>query len=206
MKTDVITLDGKKAGDIELDKAIFGLDARPDILHRVVNWQLAHRRQGTHAVKFRSDITGTTAKMYRQKGTGRARHGSGKANIFIGGGRAFGPISRSHAQKLPKKVRKLGLKTALSVKTDAGELKIVDSLGGDKVKTKDICKKLEKLGVGSVLFITAGDGHDSFARAIRNIPNVDVIKSEGANVYDILRHDILVVTKDAVKELEGRLK
>ena len=157
MKTDVMKLDGGKAGQVDLNKEIFGLEARADILHRVVNWQLAKRRAGTHAVKFRSDINARKKKLYRQKGTGGARHGARSANIFVGGGRAFGPIPRDHGHKLQKKVRKLGLKTALSVKASDKKLMVVDSLDFKSGKTADLQKKLGKLGVSNALFIDGAE-------------------------------------------------
>ncbi|WP_417457561.1 50S ribosomal protein L4 [Kordiimonas sp.] len=206
MKTDVLTLDAKKAGDIELDDAIFGVTARADILHRVVNWQLAKRRAGTHAVKFRSDIARTGKKFGRQKGGGGARHGNRRSNIFVGGGRAFGPIPRDHGFDLPKKVRKLGLKTALSAKVADGKLIIVDVAELKEGKTKELKVKLEKLGLANALFVDGAEVNENFKRAVSNIPNVDILPSQGANVYDILRRDTLVLTKAAVAKLEERLK
>ncbi|MEE8371951.1 MAG: 50S ribosomal protein L4 [Sphingomonadales bacterium] len=206
MKADIVTLDGKKKGDIELADSIYGLEGRSDILHRVVNWQLAKRRAGTHAVKFRSDVTGTQKRMYAQKGTGRARHGTSKVNIFIGGGRAFGPLPRDHGYKLQKKVRTLGLKTALSVKQAEKKLIVVDSLDIKEAKTAALRKKLAKLGVSNALFIDGPEVGEKFGQALANIPNLDVLPSQGINVYDILRRDTLVLTKDAVAALEERLK
>lgn len=206
MKTNVLTLDAKKAGDIELDEAIFGVAARADILHRVVNWQLAKRRAGTHAVKFRSDISRTGARFGRQKGGGTARHGSRRSNIFIGGGRAFGPIPRDHGFSLPKKVRKLGLKSALSAKQADGKLIVVDTADLKEGKTKELRAKLEKLGVSNALFVDGPEVNENFLRAVQNIPNVDVLPSQGANVYDILRRDTLILTKAAVETLGERLK
>jgi large subunit ribosomal protein L4 len=206
MKTDVLTLDAKKAGDIELDDAIFRVTARADILHRVVNWQLAKRRAGTHAVKFRSDIARTGKKFGRQKGGGGARHGDRRSNIFIGGGRAFGPIPRDHGFDLPKKVRKLGLKTALSAKAADGKLIIVDVAELKEGKTKELVAKLGKLGLANALFVDGVEVNENFKRAVANIPNIDVLPSQGANVYDILRRDTLVLTKAAVAKLEERLK
>ncbi len=206
MKTNVLTLDAKKAGDIELDEAIFGVSARADILHRVVNWQLAKRRAGTHAVKFRSDISRTGARFGRQKGGGTARHGSRRSNIFVGGGRAFGPIPRDHGFSLPKKVRKLGLKSALSSKQAEGKLIVVDAAELKDGKTKELQAKLEKLGVSNALFVDGAEVNANFLRAAQNIPNVDVLPSQGANVYDILRRDTLVLTKAAVETLGERLK
>lgn len=206
MKTNVITLEGKKAGDIELSDAIFGLDKRVDILHRVVTWQLAKRRAGTHQVKFRSDIAGTTKRVGRQKGGGTARHGNRKTNIFIGGGRAFGPVTRDHGFKLQKKVRTLGLKTALSSKASDKKLIIVDDASSKDGKTASLLKILGKLGLTSALFISGDKVNENFSRAISNIPKIDALPVQGINVYDILRRDTLVLTKAAVQNLEERLK
>ncbi len=206
MKSDIVTLDGKKAGDIELKESIFGLEARPDILQRVVRWQLAKRRAGTHAVKFRSDIAGSGAKIYRQKGTGRARHGTKKVNIFVGGGRAFGPLPRDHGFKLPKKVRVLGLKVALSAKQAAKKLIVIDSLDLKDGKTAGLKKKLEKLGLANALFVGGAVVDEGFQKALSNLPNLDVLPSQGINVYDILRRDTLVLSKEAVASLEERLQ
>lgn len=206
MKADVITLDGKKAGDIDLADAIYGLDSRADILHRVVNWQLAKRRAGTHAVKFRSDIQGSQAKIYKQKGMGKARHGNRKANLFRGGGRAFGPLVRDHGYALPKKIRALGLKTALSVKKSGKKLIVVDAIDMKDAKTAALIKKLGKLGLASALFVDGAEVNENFKLALSNIPNVDVLPSQGLNVYDILRRDTLVLTKAAVEKIEERLK
>ena len=206
MKTDVITLEGKKAGDIDLSKEIFGLEKRADILHRVVTWQLAKRRAGTHAVKFRSDIARTGARFGNQKGGGRARHGSRRSNIFIGGGRAFGPIPRDHGHSLNKKIRTLGLKTALSAKLADKKLVVVDSFDLKDMKTKSLVAKLEKLGLNSALFIDGADVNENFLRAASNIIGVDALPTQGANVYDILRRDTLVLSKAAVEKLGERLK
>ncbi len=206
MKADVLKLDGSKAGEIELKKDIFGLKPRADILHRVVTWQLAKRRAGTHAVKFRSDIKTTGKKVYRQKGTGSARHGDRGANIFVGGGRAFGPIPRDHGFKLPKKVRALGLKTALSTKAQDKRLIVLDNAELKAPKTADLVKKLKKLGVTSALFVDGAEVNENFKQALSNIPLVDVLPTQGINVYDILRRDVLVLTKSAVKNLEARFK
>ncbi len=206
MKADVLKLDGSKAGEIELKKDIFGLKPRADILHRVVTWQLAKRRAGTHAVKFRSDIKTTGKKAYRQKGTGSARHGDRGANIFVGGGRAFGPIPRDHGFKLPKKVRALGLKTALSTKAQDKRLIVLDNAELKAPKTADLVKKLKKLGVTSALFVDGAEVNENFKQALSNIPLVDVLPTQGINVYDILRRDVLVLTKSAVKNLEARFK
>ncbi len=206
MKTDVITLDGKKAGDIQLSKDIFGLEARADILHRVVTWQLNKRRAGTHAVKFRSDIAGTTKRVGKQKGGGTARHGSRKSNIFRGGGRAFGPIVRSHATKLPKKIRALGLKTALSAKAASKKIVVLDSLSMKDAKTQGMIKKLDKLGLSSALFVDGGEVDANFGNAINNVPKMNVLPIEGINVYDILKADTLVLSKAAVAKLEERFQ
>lgn len=206
MKTNVLTLDAKKAGDIDLDEAIFGVTARADILHRVVNWQLAKRRAGTHAVQFRSDVSRTGARFGRQKGGGTARHGARSANIFVGGGRAFGPIPRDHGYSLPKKIRKLGLKSALSAKQASGKIIVVDAAELKDAKTKDLQAKLEKLGLTNALFLDGAEVNENFLRAAQNIPNVDVLPTQGANVYDILRRDTLVLTKAAVAQLGERLK
>lgn len=205
MKQQVLTLDAKKDGEIELKEAVFGVDVRADILHRVVNWQLAKRRSGTHAVKFRSDIARTSKKFGNQKGGGGARHGSRRSNIFVGGGRAFGPIPRDHGHDLPKKIRALGLKSALSSKVASEQLIIVDAAELKEGKTKVLQEKLNKLGVKSALFIDGADVNENFLRAVSNIPMVDVLPSQGANVYDILRRDTLVLTKAAVEKLEERL-
>ncbi len=206
MKADVLKLDGGKAGQIDLKKDIFGLEARADILHRVVTWQLAKRRAGTHAVKFRGDIAGTTKRVGRQKGGGTARHGNRKSNIFIGGGRAFGPIPRDHGFKLPKKVRSLGLKTAISTKAAGKQLIVLENVNLKAAKTADLVKKLKKLGVSNALFVDGAEVNENFKKALSNIPHVDVLPSQGLNVYDILKHEVLVLTQAAVKNLEERFK
>ncbi len=206
MKCAVTTLENKEVGEIDLDDAIFGLIPRADILARMVNWQLAKRRAGTHKVEGRSDVTGTTQRMYRQKGTGRARHGPPKVSQFRGGGRAFGPVLRSHAHKLPKKVRKLALKSALSAKAAEGKLVVIESAEVETPKTGELARRFGALGWSSALVIGGATLDEAFVRAARNIPNVDVLPEQGANVYDILRRDTLVLTKDAVGALEARLK
>ncbi|RMF12676.1 MAG: 50S ribosomal protein L4 [Alphaproteobacteria bacterium] len=206
MKTDVLTLDAKKAGSIELDEGIFGLPERADILQRVVVWQLAKRRAGTQKVKGRSEVSGTTKKWGRQKGGGTARHGNRKANIFRGGGKAHGPRPRSYEQGLPKKVRRLGLKTALSAKQADGNLIVVDDLAIKEPKTKVLSEKLAKLGLTSALFVDGAAVNENFKRAVVNLPNLDVLPVQGANVYDILRREKLVLTKAAVESLVERLK
>ncbi|MBL6597471.1 MAG: 50S ribosomal protein L4 [Alphaproteobacteria bacterium] len=205
MKLSVKTLDAQEKGDIELDDSIFGIEPRRDILARVVNWQLAKRRAGTHKVKLVGEIRGTTAKPFRQKGTGRARQGSARAAQFRGGATVHGPVVRSHAHDLPKKVRRLGLKCALSAKQAEGKLIVLDSVEGSG-KTKDLAKQFAALGWDSVLVIDGPEPNSSFKRAAHNIPKVDVLPTQGANVYDILRRDTLVLTRDAVEHLEARLK
>ncbi len=205
MKLTVRNLDNQEVGDIELSEAVFGLPVRRDILARVVNWQLSKRRAGTHKTKGVSDISGTTKKPYRQKGTGRARQGSLRSPQFRGGAVIFGPVVRSHEFGLQKKVRRLGLKTALSAKQAEGKLVVVDEARLDDAKTKALRSRFEALGWGSVLIID-GAVNESFARAARNLPKVDVLPEQGANVYDILRRDTLVLTRAAVQQLEARLK
>jgi large subunit ribosomal protein L4 len=206
MKADVTTLDAKKAGTVELSDEVFGLEPRADILHRMVRYQLAKRRAGTAASKDRSQINATTAKMYRQKGTGRARHGSKKAPIFRGGGKAFGPKPRDHAIELPKKVRALALRHALSSKAKTDTLVVIENCELKGGKTKELKSRFAKLGLGSALIVDGAEVHDAFARAARNIPKVDVLPVQGINVYDILRHDTLVLTKAALEALEARFK
>jgi large subunit ribosomal protein L4 len=205
MKLTVRNLDNQEVGDIELSEAVFGLPVRRDILTRVVNWQLSKRRAGTHKTKGISDISGTTKKPYRQKGTGRARQGSLRSPQFRGGAVIFGPVVRSHEFGLQKKVRRLGLKTALSAKQAEGKLVVVDEARLDDAKTKALRSRFEALGWGSVLIID-GAVNESFARAARNLPKVDVLPEQGANVYDILRRDTLVLTRAAVQQLEARLR
>lgn len=205
MKFTVVNLRNETVGEVELEDSIFGLPARTDILHRVVTWQLAKRRAGTHKTKGISEISGTTAKPYRQKGTGRARQGSRRSPQFRGGATIFGPVVRSHEYDLPKKVRKLGLRTALSVKAAEGKLVILDEAKADTHKTKAIAESLAKLGLGSVLFVDA-ERDTNFERAIANIPYVDLLPQEGANVYDILRRDTLVLTQAAAAKLVERLR
>ena len=205
MKLTVRNLDNEEVGDIELAEEVFGLPVRRDILARVVNWQLAKRRAGTHKTKGISDISGTTKKPYKQKGTGRARQGSLRSPQFRGGAVIFGPVVRSHEFDLQKKVRRLGLKTALSAKQAEGKLIVIDAAKVDEPKTKALRARLDALGWESVLIID-GAVNENFARAARNLPKVDVLPQLGANVYDILRRDTLVLTRDAVTQLEARLK
>jgi large subunit ribosomal protein L4 len=206
MKLDVITLEAGKAGDIDLNDDIFGLEPRADLLHRVVRWQRAKAQAGTHSVLGKSDVSYSTKKIYRQKGTGGARHGSRKAPIFRHGGVYKGPTPRSHAFDLPKKVRALGLKHALSAKVAAGELVIVDSLNLADAKTSAVAKAVKENGWKRVLVIDGAEVNENFARAARNLEGVDVLPSMGANVYDILRRDTLVLTRAGVEALEARLK
>jgi large subunit ribosomal protein L4 len=205
MKLTVRNLDNKEVGDIDLADEVFGLPVRSDILARVVNWQLAKRRAGTHKTKGISDISGTTKKPYKQKGTGRARQGSLRSPQFRGGAVIFGPVVRSHEFGLQKKVRKLGLKTALSAKQAEGKLVVIDAASVAEAKTKALRSQFATLGWESVLIID-GAVDEGFAKAARNLPKVDVLPSVGANVYDILRRDTLVLTRAAVEQLEARLK
>jgi large subunit ribosomal protein L4 len=209
MKLKVTDISNKAQGEVEIDDAvfadIFGRTVRKDILARAVNWQLAKRRSGNHKTKEIGDISGTTKKPYAQKGTGNARQGSLRSPQFRGGATIFGPVVRSHAHDLPKKVRKLALKTALSAKHKDGKL-VVWSEADAGGKTKDLAKQFAKLGWNSVLVIDGPEVNTKFALAARNIPNVDVLPQQGANVYDILRRDTLVLTKAAVEHLVERLK
>jgi len=206
MKLDVIKLDAKKAGTIELSDEVFGLEPRADILHRVVRWQRAKAQAGTHSVLGRSDVSYSTKKIYRQKGTGGARHGSKKAPIFRHGGVYKGPTPRSHAHDLTKKFRALGLRHALSAKAKAGELVVLEAADMAEAKTGVLAKAAKELGWKRVLIIDGAEVNENFARAARNLEGVDVLPSMGANVYDILKRDTLVLTKAAVEALEARLK
>ena len=206
MKCPVISLDNKSVGHIDLDEDIFGLPIRKDILHRMVNWHLAKRRSGNHKTKQRSEIRGSTAKPFRQKGTGRARQGDKKAPHLRGGGVAFGPVVRNHDHKLPKKVRRLALKTALSVKQADGKLIILDNTASKTGKTGDLAEKLKKIGILPALLIDGTEIDPKFSNAANNIKGLDVLPQIGANVYDILRRETLVLTKDAVQMLQERLK
>ncbi|MEO1689075.1 MAG: 50S ribosomal protein L4 [Pseudomonadota bacterium] len=206
MKTEVMTLEAAAAGEIELDDAVFGIEPRADILHRVVRWQLARRQAGTHKTKSRGETSYTTKKMYRQKGTGGARHGDRGVAQFRKGGTAKGPVVRSHAHDLPKKVRALGLKMALSAKAKEGRIIVVDALELAEAKTKLAKTALDKLGCRRTLVMDGAEAPAAFQKAARNIPDVDVMPSAGANVYDILRRDTLVITKAGVEALQERLK
>ena len=205
MKTDVIKLDAGKAGSIDLNDAIFGLEPRADILHRVVRYQLAKRQSGNHSVKTRSDSSYSTKKIYRQKGTGGARHGARSAPIFRGGGVYKGPTTRSHAHDLTKKFRALGLKHALSAKAGAGELIVIENAELANGKTKELADAMKSLGWTKALVIDGASVNEAFARAARNIDGINVLPSMGANVYDILKSGTLVLTKSAVEALEARL-
>ncbi len=206
MKIDVTSLDGATAGSIELSDDVFGLEPRADLITRMIRYQLAKRRAGTHAVKNRADINRTGKKMYKQKGTGGARHGSARVPQFRGGGRAFGPQVRSHAHALPKKVRALALRHALSAKVRDGGLVIWDDATFDLGKTKALKASFEKIGLKSALIIDGAMVQETFARAARNIPQIDVLPIAGINVYDIIRREKLVLTKAAVDALEARFK
>ena len=206
MKLSIKSLDNKDVGSIDLADDVFGLPVRRDLLARMINWQLAKRRAGTHKAKGISDIQGTTKKPHAQKGTGRARQGSLRSPQFRGGAVIFGPVVRSHAFGLQKKVRRLALKTALSTKQAEGKLVVIDTAKLGDLKTKALAARFEKLGWGSVLIIDGPALDENFARAARNLPHVDVLPQQGANVYDILRRDTLVLTRDAVQHLEARLK
>ena len=206
MDLKVTTLDGKSAGSISLADEVFGLEPRSDILARMVRWQLAKRQAGTHKTKKRGEIERTTAKMYKQKGMGRARHGSPTAPQFRGGGKAFGPVSRSHAHDLPKKVRVLALKHALSAKARDADIVVIDALSIKAAKTKALRGQFEKLGLANALFVVGDAIEDNFRLAARNIADIDVLPVRGINVYDVLRRNKLVLTKDAVNALQERLK
>jgi len=206
MELKVMSLDGESSGSVQLSDTIFGLEPRPDLLQRCVTWQLAKRRAGTHKVKNRAEINRTGKKMYKQKGTGSARHGPAKVNLFRGGGRSFGPVVRSHAIGLPKKVRALALRHALSAKAKDGGIIVVDKATVDGGKTKALASSLLKLGLRNALIIDGAAVDAGFAQAARNIPNVDVLPVAGINVYDILRRQQLVLTKAALEALEARFK
>lgn len=205
MKLDMIKLDGSTAGSVDLGEDIFDLDPRADILHRVVRWQRNKAQAGTHKVKTRSEVKYSTKKIYRQKGTGGARHGARSAPIFRGGGIYKGPVVRSHAHDLPKKVRALGLRHALSAKARAGELVIIDDISNVS-KTSVLAKQIKDLGWKRALIIDGAEVNADFAKAARNIDGLDVLPTMGANVYDILKRDTLVITKAGVEALEARLK
>ena len=206
MELKVTTLEGKEAGSVELSDAIFGLEPRKDIIQRCVNWQLAKRQAGTHKTQGRADVWRTGKKMYKQKGTGGARHGSARVPQFRGGGRAMGPVVRSHAFALPKKVRALALRHALSAKARDGGLIVIESTTLEAAKTKALIGHFSGLGLTNALIIDGTEVHAGFATAARNIPNIDVLPIQGINVYDILRRQKLVLTKAALDALEARFK
>lgn len=206
MKADIQTLQAEKAGTVDLADHIFGLEPRADILHRMVQWQLAKRQAGTHKSKGRSEINRTKKKVYKQKGTGNARHGSRRPGIFIGGGKAFGPVLRSHAIDLPKRVRALALRHALSSKAKASEIIVIDKTELKDAKTKGLKEQFSKLGLENALVIDGAEVNKNFALAARGLINIDVLPVQGINVYDILRRRKLVLTKAAVEALEARFK
>jgi large subunit ribosomal protein L4 len=206
MELKITTLEGKDAGSISLSDEIFGLEPRSDILQRCVNWQLAKRQRGTHKAKDRSEIWRTGKKMYAQKGSGGARHGSARVPQFRGGGRAFGPVVRSHAIDLPKKVRALALKHALSSKAKGGGIIVLDAAVAKDAKTKALALQFGKLGLDNALIIDGAEIEAGFRSAARNIPNIDVLPVQGINVYDIMRRKTLVLTKAALDALEARFK
>jgi large subunit ribosomal protein L4 len=207
MKLDVIKLDGGKGGSIELSDEIFGIsEIRADILQRCVTWQLAKRRAGTHKIQVRNEVSRTSKKMYKQKGTGGARHGSRRAAQFVGGARAHGPVVRSHAFDLPKKVRALALRHALSSKAKDGSLVIVDTVTLKDAKTAALRTQLGAIGITHALVIAGAEVDKNFGLAARNIPNVDVLPNAGLNVYDVLRRRTLVLTKDAVEAINARFQ
>jgi large subunit ribosomal protein L4 len=206
MELKITTLDGNESGSVTLSDAIFGLEPRKDLIQRCINWQLSRRQAGTHKSKGRSEINRTTKKMYRQKGTGSARHGAASAPQFRGGGKAFGPVVRSHALDLPKKVRALALRHALSAKAKDGAILVVDKAAVDAAKTKALLGHFSKLGLENALIIDGAEIDANFSIAARNIPNIDVLPVQGINVYDILRRHKLVLTRAAVDALEARFK
>ena len=205
MKVAVKTLDNKEQGSVELNPSVFGVEVRQDILHRMVRYQLNKRQAGTHKTKGISEVSGTGKKPHKQKGTGSARLGSRRAPQCVGGATVFGPVVRSHATEMPKRERVLALKIALSSKLANNQLLVLDNATIKTPKTKEMTANLKKMGLSNVLFICGSDVDENFALSARNIPHVDVLAQDGANVYDILRHDTLVLTKDAVDQLTARL-
>jgi large subunit ribosomal protein L4 len=205
MKLDVLKLDGGKGGSIELSDEIFGIEEiRADILQRMVTWQLAKRRAGTHKIQVRNEVSRTSKKMYKQKGTGGARHGSRRAAQFVGGAKAHGPVVRSHAFDLPKKVRALALRHALSSKVKSGSLIILEEAVAATPKTAALKAQFEALGLKNALVIAGPEVHGDFGLAARNMPNIDVLPNAGLNVYDVLRRDTLVLTRAAIEGIEAR--
>lgn len=205
MELKVRNWDNAEVGSLEVSDAVFGAEVRADILHRVVNWQLAKRRAGTHKVKERGEVDRTKSKWFRQKGSGRARHGSQNANIFRGGGIVHGPRVRDHGFSLPKKIRAMGMRCALSAKAAAGQLIVVETAAADTHRTKDLKAKLEGLGIKSALVVGGESVDANLARAASNLIGIDVLPQQGANVYDILRRETLVISRDAVEHLQARL-
>jgi len=204
MKAKIITLENASAGEVELKPEIFGLPLRKDILHRATEWSRAKKRSGNHKTKEIWDVSGTTKKPWKQKGTGRARQGSLRSPQFRGGAIIFGPVVRSHAYDLPKKIRKLALKTALSAKMAEGKLQILQEVKS-KTKAKDIEKNFKKMGLKSILIIASEETNQDFTKAVRNLKHIDILPQIGANVYDILRHENLLLTENALKNLQERL-
>ena len=205
MKIDVVSLDGGKGGSVELSEAIFGLEpVRADILQRCVIWQLAKRRAGTHKIQVRNEVSRTSKKMYRQKGTGGARHGSRRSGLFVGGAKAHGPVVRSHAIGLPKKVRALALRHALSAKVKDGALVVLHEASAETSKTSALREKLAGLGIANALIIAGGEVEANFGLAARNIPGIDVLPNAGLNVYDVVRRRTLVLTRSALEAIEAR--
>ncbi|MGV2981355.1 50S ribosomal protein L4 [Camelimonas sp. ID_303_24] len=206
MKLEITTLEGQSAGSVDVDDAIFGLEPRADLIHRYVRWQLARRQAGTHASQGRSDVARTRKKVYKQKGTGSARHGAASAPQFRGGGKAFGPVVRDHSHDLPKKVRALALRHALSAKAKDGSIVVLDKATVAEPKTKALRGQFGKLGLSNALVVDGSELDANFSLAARNIPNVDVLPVQGINVYDIIRREKLVLTRAAVDALEARFK
>jgi large subunit ribosomal protein L4 len=204
MKTKVLNLDNKAAGDVELNDAIFGLEPRQDLIQRVVVWQLAKRRAGTHQILTRGEINRTKKKMYKQKGTGQARHGARSAPLFVGGAKAMGPVNHSHEFDLPKKVKALGLKHALSAKAKAGSIVVLDEAKSKEIKTGALAKQFGVMGVGKALVVD-GEFDKNFQLSARNLADVALLPVAGINVYDIMKSDKLVLTTAAVKAIEARL-
>lgn len=204
MKAKVLHLDASAEGEIELNDSIFGLEPRADLIQRIVVWQLAKRRAGTHKVLTRAEVNRTKKKLYRQKGTGQARHGARSAPLFVGGAKAMGPVQHSHAFDLPKKVRALGLKHALSAKAKDGALVVIESAKSDAIKTKELARQLSHLGVENALIVD-GVFEGNFTLSARNLPSIGLLPIAGLNVYDILNRDKLVLTTAAVKAIEERL-
>ena len=207
MKLNVTTMDAGQAGEIELSDAIFGItDIRADILQRVVTWQLACRRAGTHKIKTRNEVARTGKKMYKQKGTGGARHGSRKAAQFVGGAKVFGPVNRSHAFDVPKKVRALALRHALSSKARDGSLIVLDAATAAEPKTGALGARFAKMGLTNALIIAGPEVDANFKLAARNLPHIDVLPNAGLNVYDVLRRHTLVLTRSALDAINTRFE